>query len=121
MVPMGANPMQFLRPTGISIRQKVGTHMDELLAQLTLHDLTGEQRDIAELIGVNNYIQLVKEFGGMSIYILKMENVLRARRNAQIINKFNGSNYRALAVEYGLSEMGIRNIVCEKLVTRPRE
>lgn len=82
---------------------------------LTLDDLREEQKQIAEVIGVDAYLDLTRAFGGTSIYIAKAEEILkRADRDRQIREEFNGSNYAQLAIKYGLTEVWIRNIVYDK-------
>ena len=82
---------------------------------LTLDDLREEQKQIAEVIGVDAYLDLTRAFGGTSIYIAKAEEILkRADRDRQIREEFNGNNYAQLALKYGLTEVWIRNIVYDK-------
>ncbi len=82
---------------------------------LTLGDLREEQRQIAEIIGVEAYLKLTRVFGGTTIYIAKAEEIIkRADRDRQIREEFDGSNYAQLAVKYGLTEVWIRNIVYDK-------
>ncbi len=82
---------------------------------LTLSDLKEEQRQIAEIIGVDAYLKLTRVFGGTTIYIAKAEEIVhRAERDRKIREEFDGSNYAQLAVKYGLTEVWIRNIVYDK-------
>ena len=82
---------------------------------LTLGDLREEQRQIAEIIGVEAYLKLTRVFGGTTIYIAKAEEIIkRADRDRQIREEFDGSNYAQLAVKYGLTEVWIRKIVYDK-------
>jgi len=82
---------------------------------LTLDDLREEQKQIAEIIGVEAYLELTKVFGGTTIYIAKAEEIAKRNdRDSQIREEFDGSNYAALARKYGLTEVWIRNIVSEK-------
>lgn len=82
-----------------------------------MDDLRDEQRRIAEIIGVEAYLELTREFGGTTIYIAKAEEIKnRIERDKKIREEFDGSNARELALKYGLSEVWIRNIVCDKLL-----
>lgn len=82
---------------------------------LELEALREEQRQIAEVIGVENYLKLTREFGGTTIYIAKAEEIVkRNERDEKIREEFDGSNYAQLAVRYGLTEVWVRNIVSEK-------
>lgn len=80
-----------------------------------LDDLREEQKQIAEVIGIDAYLELTRAFGGTSIYIAKAEEIVkRADRDRQIREEFNGNNYSQLALKYGLTEVWIRNIVYDK-------
>lgn len=74
-------------------------------------DLHGDQRELAELIGIENYIKMVQRYSGTSIYIAKIDKLLNSKRDAEIIKSFNGRNYRYLAYKYRLSERTVRDII----------
>lgn len=80
----------------------------------SLEQLSGDQRELAEIVGLEAYRKLVKNYGGMSIYINKPETILRDLRNTEICNSFNGFNYRELAKKYHLSEKTVREIISGK-------
>lgn len=83
------------------------------LASIT--QLRGEQqKEIAEIIGIEAYRKLVEHYGGSHIYINKSDTVTRPDRDEEIRKKFNGTNCRQLAKEYNLSEPTIRNILNKK-------
>lgn len=81
---------------------------------ISLNQLSGDQRELAETVGLEAYRKLVANYGGMSIYINKPETILRDLRNTEICNSFNGFNYRELAKKYHLSEKTVREIVSGK-------
>lgn len=83
----------------------------ELLNAITIDDLSEEQRQIAELIGFDNYKKLVRIFAGMSIYIPKMDSLEASVRNRKIRAEFNGFNYQELVRKYHISERHIRRII----------
>lgn len=76
-------------------------------------DLDEDQRQLAELIGLDNYQKLIKTYGGTPIYIPKADAFIRASRNEQIKADFNGYNFRQLAFKYNLTEVQIRSIVAD--------
>lgn len=82
---------------------------------IKLDQLSGEQYELAELIGIEAYRKLVRCYGGGFIYICKADTIMKISRNDEICDKFNGYNYRELANEYNLSEKMIREITAEKL------
>lgn len=83
--------------------------------ELWINDLKEEQRQIAEVIGMEPYLELTKMFGGTSIYIAKADELMKRKdRDRRIREEFDGSNFSQLAVKYGLTEVWIRNIVYGK-------
>ena len=76
----------------------------------SLEQLSGDQRELAEIVGLEAYRKLVKNYGGMSIYINKPETILRDLRNTEICNSFNGFNNR----DSHFSEKTVREIISGK-------
>lgn len=83
--------------------------------EITIDQLSGEQYELAECIGIEAYRKLVKNYGGGFVYICKADTVMKFSRNSEICERFNGYNFRELAKEYNLSEKMIREIVSDKL------
>ena len=75
--------------------------------------LSGDKRELVNVIGLEAYKKLVQHYGGSYIYINKPDTVTRKERNTEIRKKFNGSNYCQLAQEYQLTENRIRAILKE--------
>lgn len=78
---------------------------------IKITDLQGEQYDLAELIGLDNYILLSKTYGGTTLYIAKYDRILNIKRDRQIMCDFNGYNHKYLAHKYNLSDRTIRDIL----------
>lgn len=79
---------------------------------ISLDDLNGNQHEIAEIIGIENYIKLSKHFGGEdSLYIQKYSELVKISRNREI-RKLRNNGYSAskLAKMYNLSTRYIRMI-----------
>ncbi len=81
------------------------------LNEITIEDLPEEFKDIAETIGMEALIDLLKLRGGESVYFCKIETVGRNARNRRIHEEFNGTNYRQLAKKYKLTVSMIRQIL----------
>lgn len=62
-------------------------------------------------IGVDAFVEMSHAAGGISIYVPKFESVIAAARNRLILKEFDGGNYAALAIRYGISEVWVRQIV----------
>lgn len=86
----------------------------EALQKVKYGDLTPEQRELADLLGLDTFLKLVEQCGGTNLYIPKAETIGRAARNAMIQAEFTGYNVKALAAKYRLSEVQIRSIVAKK-------
>lgn len=79
--------------------------MEDLVKELTIDMVPdGDNRIIAETIGVENYYKLCSVVGGSTIYLQKPESVLRPVRDAHIKAEFNGYNHPELARKYGVTE-----------------
>ena len=87
-------------------------NIDKLISITQLR--SEQQKEIAEIIGIEAYRKLVANYGGSRIYIEKSNTITRPDRNKEIREKFDGGNYLQLAREYELSEQTIRRIVDKK-------
>lgn len=90
----------------------------------SIEQLRDDQRELAEIIGLDAYKKLVVNYAGSFLYIQKIDSVLKDLRDNEIREKFDGGNYGALAREYNLAEATVRDIVAEKrkrLRTAPLE
>lgn len=90
----------------------------DLWKGIELSDIPEEQRDFAELVGLDTFRKLVEMYGGSSIYICKEDAILRQKRNLAIANDFNGYNYLQLAKKYNLTERTIRDVISSVLGER---
>lgn len=75
---------------------------------IEMTDLEGEQRELAETVGIAAYRKLVQVYAGQFVYISKAETVLLKKRNQRIRAEYTGQNVRELAIKYNLSESTIR-------------
>ncbi len=80
----------------------------------SIDQLRDDQKELAETIGLEAYKRLIKNYGGNQLYIQQTDSVLKDVRDKEINEKFDGTNYRKLSLEYGISEMTIRDIVSDK-------
>lgn len=84
------------------------------LSDITLENLKGNQRELAEIIGIEAYIKLVKRYGGDDVYIAKETNLMTMIRDEEIYHKFDGGNHKALADEYDLAVRTIYDIITKE-------
>lgn len=90
--------------------------MSNKKTDFNISDLSEDQQDIIECIGIENYYKLSERFGGGAIYIQKPHALNRKKRNEMIINEYNeGNSYRNIAAKYNLTEVWVRNIIAGKV------
>jgi Mor family transcriptional regulator len=68
-------------------------------------------RDLAETVGLEATLALGREFGGMSLYLPKIESALRSWRDINIRAEFTGANIPQLAKRYRLTSVRVRQIL----------
>ena len=61
--------------------------------------------NLAELLGTENMLTLVESYSGMIIYVPKLDSLLR-----NIRQEYDGTNTRALALKYDVSESWVKRI-----------
>lgn len=76
--------------------------------------LRDDQRELAEVIGLDAYKKLIRHYGGNQMYVQQADSVLKDLRDKELNERFDGGNYKELSREYGISEMTIRDIVAPK-------
>lgn len=67
--------------------------------------------DFGQSVGEKIIKIIIEELGGLRIRIPDFEDLYRPERDRKIRNYFNGTNYKELAIMFGLSVVHIRRIV----------
>ena len=80
----------------------------------SIGQLRGEQRELAETIGLDAYKSLIVRYAGSFVYVCKPDTILKEIRDSEIRERFDGGNYRSLALAYNLAEATVRDIVADK-------
>lgn len=94
---------------------KEGIRMDkENIYELTLDDLPDSQREIAEVIGIDNLLKLSDNFAGNALYINQRKELEKEMVYRRIFREFDGGNVMELTQRYGVSRATVYNIVKEK-------
>jgi Mor family transcriptional regulator len=62
-------------------------------------------------VGLEATLALGREFGGMSLYLPKIESALRIWRDQNIRREFTGANIPELAKKYRLTSARVRQIL----------
>jgi Mor family transcriptional regulator len=87
----------------------------KIISEIEINDLQEQHRPIAECVGMEGFLKLVEAFGGSSIYIPQMREVVKMRVYRQISEEFDGTNIKALANKYAVSESTVYNVVREQI------
>ena len=82
-----------------------------MINYLTKEDVPEILQNLVDIMGIEAFIELIKQYGGSSLYIPNENSVLKPIRNRLIKQYFNGHNYKELAKEFKISEMQVRNII----------
>lgn len=81
---------------------------------IQLDDIPEEMRIIAEELGLESFLKLVKLCSGRALYIPVLASLCRNARDREIRSRFTGGNYNQLAGEFALSARQIRKIINER-------
>ena len=81
------------------------------MANIRIEDIPEEYRDIAENLGMDSFLKLIRLCGGQTLYVPMMKTLEMEGRDREIRSLFNGGNYRSLAIQFRLSERQIRKII----------
>ena len=82
--------------------------------ELTLDDLPDSQREIAEVIGIDNLLKLSDNFAGNPLYINQRKELEKEMVYRRIFKEFDGGNVTELTQRYGVSRATVYKIVKEK-------
>lgn len=87
--------------------------MDPFLDALTLEQLEGDSRELAEVIGMEPFKKLVAVYGGSGVlYVPNLVKLRTVVRDRQLIREYQGGvKIRHLARKYQISERRVRQII----------
>jgi Mor family transcriptional regulator len=85
--------------------------MEKMINSLALDDLEGAAYDLAEVVGIEAFRELVRVYGGGQLYIPLEREVCRPQRDIAIRRAYNGRNVRQLARRYELTDRTVQRIV----------
>ena len=84
-----------------------------MIDKLTIDDVPENLKSVAYAIGIDAFRSLIKCAGGTSVYLPSERCITKPVRDRVIRESFCG-DYRELAKRFGISEVRVRRIVCEK-------
>ena len=77
--------------------------MDKILKELTIGDLPKKYREIATVIGIDNFIKLSRTFGGNHFYIPQQDAIIKDKIYKTITEDIEGTNKLQIETKYHLS------------------
>lgn len=95
----------------LGIREAVIMEREKLIKRLEMDDLKEQHREIAEIVGMEFFFELVKNFGGDFIYIPTEKEITKNLAYRLMIEEFDGTNIKALAKKYGVSKSTAYNVL----------
>lgn len=75
----------------------------ELLEVIKSEHLAPEQKELADLIGMDAYRKMMDIYGGEKIYIPKTEAIIKKHKNELIKAVFDGTNHQEIRKEFGVT------------------
>ena len=84
-----------------------------MIDKLTIDDVPENLKSVACSIGIDAFRSLIKCAGGTSVYLPSERCITKPVRDRVIRESFCG-DYRELARRFGISEVRVRKIICEK-------
>lgn len=77
--------------------------MKKIIGETTIEDIASKYRRVAEIVGVEKFIELSDYAKGDELYFPKVENVIIPARNRMIKREWDGYNIKELAEKYNLT------------------
>lgn len=84
-----------------------------MIDKLSIDDVPENLKSVAHAIGIDAFKSLIKCAGGTSVYLPSERCITKPIRDQVIRESFCG-DYKEMAVRFGISEVRVRKIVCEK-------
>jgi len=76
-----------------------------------MEDILYNLHTMADIVGVEKFLQICKMYGGSSIYIPVYNKVIMGDRNRKIVGEYNGKNIDRLRVRYDLSKEQVKYVL----------
>ena len=97
-----------MKPLGTAHRNR------RFFMKILIDDIPYDLQNMAEIVGIDNFLEICKMYGGNSVYIPVYKKVIMASRNRDIVQGYNGRNINDLRFKYNMSYQQIKNILKEK-------
>lgn len=78
---------------------------------ILMDDILYNLHTMVEIIGMENFLELSKLYGGSNVYIPVYHRVTMGDRNREIARTYNGKNINQLRIKYGMTELKLKRLV----------
>ncbi|WP_434796160.1 Mor transcription activator family protein [Terrisporobacter vanillatitrophus] len=76
-------------------------------------DIPYDLHTMVDIVGINNFLEICKMYGGTNIYIPVHKKVILGKRNREIIKEYNGKNIDILRIKHGICRQQLKNLLKE--------
>ena len=73
-----------------------------------IEDIPYHLQSIAEIVGIEGFLEICKMYGGYTLYIPVYDKVVMPDRNRKIVTEYDGRNLDMLRVKYGMSARQVK-------------
>lgn len=81
---------------------------------ILMEDLPYELHAMVEIIGIKQFEEISKLYGGTTVYIPVHRKVILGERNREIARQYNGKNIAYLRKKYSLADQQIKRILLDQ-------
>ena len=76
-----------------------------------MEDIPYNLHTMVDIVGIENFLQICKMYGGSSIYIPVYSKMIMGDRNRRMVRDYNGTNIDRLRVRYDLSKEQVKYVL----------
>lgn len=81
---------------------------------ILMEDLPYELHAMIEIVGIKQFEEISKLYGGTTVYIPVHRKVILGERNREIARQYNGKNISYLRKKYSLTDQQIKRILLDQ-------
>ena len=81
---------------------------------ILIDDIPDGLHAMVDIIGMDNFLEVSKLYGGTNVYIPVHRKVIKGVRNREIASEYNGRNLDKLRIRYGISTQHIKRLLEEE-------
>jgi Mor family transcriptional regulator len=79
--------------------------------EIDASELPEPYHEMSMAIGIQHTLEIAKLYQGTGMYLPRLDKTLNKIRDKKMRGEFNGTNYKELAIKYGITERWVREIL----------